>query len=264
MGFPDLPILEVSIRSGVRIRDMAGGGRKQEMADRSKYQRAASGDIAYNMMRMWQGAVGIAATDGLVSPAYVVARPYPEAHAPYFAYLFRTAAYMREIDTFSRAIVPDRNRLYWESFKQMPSAVPPPDEQRLIVRALDAHGVLTTKLIARKKKLIALLNEQKQAIIHRAVTRGLDSNVPLKPSGVPWLGDVPEGWEVLPLKRLTSSRCDGPFGSGLKSSHYTPSGVRVVRLQNIGHGRFKDLKPAFIAEQHYGVLGDHSVFQKTC
>jgi type I restriction enzyme S subunit len=261
-GFPDLPVLEVSIRSGVRIRDMEGGGRKQEMADRSKYQRATRGDIAYNMMRMWQGAVGIAPIDGLVSPAYVVAWPYPEAHAPYFAYLFRTAEYMREIDTFSRGIVPDRNRLYWESFKQMPSVVPPLGEQRLITRFLDAQGVLTAKLIVRKERLIALLNEQKQAIIHRAVTRGLDPNVRLKPSGVPWLGDVPEGWEVLPLKRLASSRCDGPFGSGLKSSHYTPFGVRVVRLQNIGHGRFKDLDPAFISEEHNRTLGDHSVFSE--
>jgi type I restriction enzyme S subunit len=199
-GFPDLPILEVSIRTGVRIRNMENGARKQEMADRSKYQRAARGDIAYNMMRMWQGAVGIAPEDGLVSPAYVVARPFQEADAAYYAYLFRTAAYMREIETFSRGIVPDRNRLYWESFKQMPSVYPPLDEQRLIVRFLDWHGAQTAKLIRAKKKTIALLNEQKQAIIHRAVTRGLDPSVKLKPSGIPLLGDVPAHWEVKPLK----------------------------------------------------------------
>jgi type I restriction enzyme, S subunit len=198
--FPDLPVLEVSIRSGVRIRDFGNGGRKQGMADRSKYQRAVRGDIAYNMMRMWQGAVGIAPADGLVSPAYVVARPFPETNAAYYAYLFRTSAYMREIDVFSRGIVPDRNRLYWESFKQMPSVCPPLDEQRLIVRFLDWHGTQTAKLIRAKKKLIALLNEQKQATIHRAVTRGLDPNVKLKPSGVPWLGDVPEGWAIFKIR----------------------------------------------------------------
>jgi type I restriction enzyme S subunit len=201
-GFPDLPVLEVSIRSGVRIRNFDNGGRKQEMTDHSKYQRAVRGDIAYNMMRMWQGAVGIAPADGLVSPAYVVARPFPEADAAYYAYLFRTAAYMREIDVFSRGIVPDRNRLYWESFKQMPSVHPPLDEQRLIVRFLDWHGAQTAKLVRAKKKIIALLNEQKQAIIHRAVTRSLDPNAKLKPSGIPWLGDVPEGWEVKRLKNV--------------------------------------------------------------
>ncbi len=202
VGFPELPVLEVSIRNGVRVRDFDNGARKQEMADRSKYQRAVRGDIAYNMMRMWQGAVGIAPADGLVSPAYVVARPFPETDAAYYAYLFRTAAYMREIDVFSRGIVPDRNRLYWESFKQMPSVYPPLDEQRLIVRFLDWHGAQTAKLVRAKKKIIALLNEQKQAIIHRAVTRGLDPNAKLKPSGIPWLGDVPETWEVKRLKNV--------------------------------------------------------------
>jgi type I restriction enzyme, S subunit len=205
-GFPDLPVLEVSIRSGVRIRDFDNGGRKQEMADRSKYQRAVRGDIAYNMMRMWQGAVGIAPADGLISPAYVVARPFPESDAAYYAYLFRTAAYMREIDVFSRGIVPDRNRLYWESFKQMPSVYPPLDEQRLIVRFLDWHGAQTAKLVHAKKEVIALLNEQKQAIIHCAVTRGLDPNVKLKPSGIPWLGDVPEGWGVKRLRNVAELR----------------------------------------------------------
>lgn len=258
-GFPDLPLLEVSLRSGVRVRDFESGARKQQIADRDKYQRAVRGDIAYNMMRMWQGAVGVAPTDGLVSPAYVVARPFEETDAVYYAYLFRTSAYMREVDTFSRGIVPDRNRLYWESFKQMPSVYPPLEEQRLIVRFLDWHGAQTAKLIRAKKKIIALLNAQKQAIIHRAVTRGLDPNVKLKSSGVPWLGDVPERWEVLSLKRITSSRCDGPFGSGLKSSHYTPHGILVIRLQNIGFGVFKRTNPAFISHEHYQSLGDHSV-----
>lgn len=203
IDFPDLPILEVSIRSGVRVREFGNGARKQEMADRSKYQRAEKGDIAYNMMRMWQGAVGIAPVDGLVSPAYVVARPFPETDASYYAYLFRTAAYLREIDTFSRGIVPDRNRLYWESFKQMPSVYPPLDEQRLIVRFLDWHGVQTAKLVRAKKKVIALLNEQKQAIIRQALTRGLDPSVKLKPSGISWLGEVPQNWEVKRLKWAT-------------------------------------------------------------
>ena len=215
-GFPALPVLEVSIRSGVRIRDFDNGGRKQEMADRSKYQRAVRGDIAYNMMRMWQGAIGVAPADGLVSPAYVVARPFPEADAAYYAYLFRTVAYMREIDVFSRGIVPDRNRLYWESFKQMPSVYPPLDEQRLIVRFLDWHGAQTAKLVRAKKKIIALLNEQKQAIIHRAVTRGLDPNATLKPSGIPWLGDVPEGWSMLPSKRVLKPRSSG--GAPIKNT----------------------------------------------
>src|SRR4051794_23283467 len=70
-GFGELPILEVSLRTGVRVRDFDNTQRKQIMSDRERYKRAVTGDVTYNMMRLWQGAVGIAPVDGLVSPAYV-------------------------------------------------------------------------------------------------------------------------------------------------------------------------------------------------
>ncbi len=137
--------------------------------------------------------------------------------------------------------------------------LPLPSEQTAIVRYLDHADVRIRRYISAKQKLIALLEEEKQAVINRAVTRGLDPNVPIKPSGVEWLGDIPAHWEVIPLRRLAISRCDGPFGSGLKSSHYTDQGIRVVRLQNIGHAEFNNSDAAFIARSHYGTLGDHTV-----
>jgi type I restriction enzyme S subunit len=96
----------------------------------------------------------------------------------------------------------ERTRLYFDNFKRICAIVPPLGEQRLIVKFLDWHVLQTTKLIRAKKKLIALLNEQKQAIIHGAVTRGLDPTAKLIPSCIPWLGDVPEGWAVKRLKQL--------------------------------------------------------------
>src|SRR5690348_10807491 len=93
-GFPELPILEVSLRTGVRIRDMDDLARKQRMSEPDLYKCAREGDIAYNMRRMWQGAVGVAQIDGLLSPAYVVARPFDHVHSRYYSYLFRTLAYM--------------------------------------------------------------------------------------------------------------------------------------------------------------------------
>jgi type I restriction enzyme S subunit len=198
----ELPVLEVSLRTGVRIRDFDTSKRKQVMADFGKYKRAAAGDIAYNMMRMWQGAVGVAPVDGLVSPAYVVARPFPNTKPSYYASLFRMGLYMGEIDAVSRGIVKDRNRLYWDQFKQMRSLFPPPDEQLAIVRFLDHANRKIDGFIRAKRKLIGLLNEQKQAIIHRAVTRGLDPNAKLKPSGIPWLGEIPAHWEVWRISRF--------------------------------------------------------------
>ena len=211
-GFGDLPILEVSLKTGVRVRDMDNLKRKQVMADREKYKRAAQGDIAYNMMRMWQGAIGVAPVDGLVSPAYVVVRPFPEVDCRYFSYLFRTTAYMNEVDAYSRGIVKDRNRLYWQDFKRMPSVVPPIAEQREIVRFLNHVGGKIQRFIRNKRRLIELLKEQKQNIINQAVTRGVDPNVKLKPSGVEWIGDIPEHWNLRKFKH-----CAHCFSGGTPS-----------------------------------------------
>lgn len=201
-SFPELPVLEVSLHTGVRVRELENSARKQVMSDFAKYKRAAVGDIAYNMMRMWQGTVGVAPCDGLISPAYVVARPFPHADSRYYAYLYRTSEYMAEFNKYSHGIVSDRNRLYWDEFKQMPAPVPPRSEQQAIADFLDAHARLVRRFIRNKRQLIAFLEDQRQALIQRAVTRGLDPMVRLKPSGIEWLGDVPSHWEVRRLKIL--------------------------------------------------------------
>ena len=160
------------------------------------------GDIIVNTMWAWMAAIGVSRHIGIVSPAYGIYRPRTaERFEPKFLdYLLRIEAYRAEYLRSSRGVTTSRLRLYPPDFLNIPFVQPPLDEQRLIVRFLDWHGGQTLRLIRAKKKIIALLNEQKQAIIHRAVTRGLDPNAKLKPSGIPWLGDVPEGWEVKPLK----------------------------------------------------------------
>jgi type I restriction enzyme S subunit len=203
-GFPDLPILEVSLRTGVRVRDLNNAKRKQLMSNREQYKRAVRGDIAYNMMRMWQGAVGMVPTDGLVSPAYVVARPFPETESRYYGYLFRTAAYMNEVNKYSRGIVMDRNRLYWDEFKQMPSVCPPPGEQLAVADVLDSYDRTVRRFIRAKRRAIELLNEQKQATTLWVMTHGLNANARLKPSGIDWLGEIPEHWEIVKLRRLVT------------------------------------------------------------
>ncbi|WP_194715758.1 restriction endonuclease subunit S [Noviherbaspirillum soli] len=201
-GFPELPILEVSLRTGVRVRDMENLKRKQVMSQKEKYKRAAKGDIAYNMMRMWQGALGPAPVDGLVSPAYVVVKPFEEANSAYYSYLFRTDAYMREVNKFSRGIVADRNRLYWDEFKQMPSLVPPRSEQDQIVTYLRAQDAQIARFIKAKRDLIGLLDEQKQTIIEGAVTQGLDSATKKRDSDIDWIPRIPAHWETCKLKHI--------------------------------------------------------------
>lgn len=202
-GFAELPILEVSLRTGVRVRRFDATARKQVMSDRSKYKRAAKGDLAYNMMRMWQGAVGVAPEDGLVSPAYIVASPFQGIHPKYFSELFRTSAYMSEVDGYSHGIVKDRNRLYWEDFKQIFSVCPPPDEQEKIVRYIAYFDRRFERFVSAKNKVARLLLEQRCSIAEKALTRGLDGQVRTRPSGVYWLGNIPEGWSLRRFKSIT-------------------------------------------------------------
>ena len=138
-------------------------------------------------------------------------------------------------------------------------SAPPSSEQCVIADFLDRETVKIDAVIGQQRKLIDLLQEQRAAIISHVVTKGLDPSAPMKDSGVEWLGKIPAHWEVVQLRRVTFDRCDGPFGSGLKSTHYAEDGVRVVRLQNIGHSEFEGADAAFIPHEHYLKLGDHSV-----
>jgi restriction endonuclease S subunit len=106
--------------------------------------------------------------------------------------------------------------------------LPPPDEQAAIVRFLDHANRKIDGFIRAKRKLIGLLNEQKQAIIHRAVTRGLDSSVPLKPSGIPWLGDIPKHWDVRRLRFCIVGKLT--YGANAAAEFDNPDWPRYLRI----------------------------------
>ncbi|HSH77033.1 MAG TPA: restriction endonuclease subunit S [Herpetosiphonaceae bacterium] len=198
---PDEPLLSVTIAQGiVRQVDLLADSAKKDSSNENKsnYKLVQPEDIAYNKMRAWQGAIGVSDYRGIVSPAYVVVR-LREPHNPrYFHYLFRTPAFAKEAERWSYGIVSDQWSLRPNDFKQIYCPLPSRVEQDAIVGFLDQHDRHVRRFIQAKRRLIALLNEQKQAIIHQAVTRGLDPDVCLKPSGIEWLGNVPEHWEVYP------------------------------------------------------------------
>lgn len=195
-GHGHLPILNITIKNGVQVEQFEGDRKKRLIEDRSAYKRANAGDIAYNTMRMWQGAVGDVPEDGLVSPAYVVARPIKTFNTRYYSYLFRETLFQVETNRHSYGIVSDRNRLYWQGFKNIVVPIPPKADQDCIVGFLDQKTAEIDALIAKKQSQIELLDEQKAILITRAVTRGLNPNAKLKPSGIEWIGEIPEGWEV--------------------------------------------------------------------
>ena len=164
--------------------------------DRSSYKLVKPGDIAYNKMRAWQGAIGVSTYRGIISPAYVVERPREGNGPDFLHYLLRTPAFAREAERNSYGIASDMWSLRPEHFKTIRSCLPPPEEQACIVRFLEHADEQIHRYIASKERLIALMEEERQAIIQQAVTRGLDPNVRLKDAGVEWLGDMPEHWEV--------------------------------------------------------------------
>ncbi|WP_421535576.1 hypothetical protein [Priestia sp. D3YE.R1] len=199
-GFPDLPILEVSLKTGVRVRDFENSKRKQVLNDREKYKRVVKGDIAYNMMRMWQGAVGVAPVGGLVSPAYVVARPLSEVNSQYYSYLFRTHTYMNEVNKYSHGIVTDRNRLYWDEFKQIPSLFPPYEEQNQIVKYLDFQLMKINRFIKVKQKLILTLKEEIECYLYGNHEK-LDTIIVKS-----WDTAFPTNWPFVKSKRIFKER----------------------------------------------------------
>ena len=199
----DLPLLSVAREKGVFVRSLTDADENHNVIpeDLSNYKVARAGNLVINKMKAWQGSMGIAPCDGIVSPAYYVF-DFRIANHAFGQRLLRSKPYVAHFGQASDGVRVGQWDLSVPGMRQIPVLVPPPDEQAAIVRFLDwASGRLEWAILA-KRKVIALLKEQKQAIIHRAVTRGLDPSVPLKPSGIPWLGDIPQHWEVRRIKYL--------------------------------------------------------------
>lgn len=152
-------------------------------------------------MRSFQGGLERAFARGAIRSSYVILKPEDMVHVPYFAHLFKSHPYIQALRTTSE-FIRDGQDLTFANFSRIPLPVFPKDEQRAIADYLDANTVKERRFIRNRRRLIEVLNEQKQAIINRAVTRGLDPNAPLKPSGIDWLGDIPAHWQTRRLKFL--------------------------------------------------------------
>lgn len=200
---PDLPLLSVAREKGVFVRSLTDADENHNVIpeDLSNYKVARAGSLVINKMKAWQGSMGIAPCDGIVSPAYFVFDFGISIHA-FGQALLRSKPYVAHFAQASDGVRVGQWDLTIAGMRQIPVLVPPPDEQAAIVRFLDGSNGRLERAIRTKRKVIALLNEQKQAIVHRAVTRGLDPSVSLKPSGIPWLGDIPGHWDVKRAKYL--------------------------------------------------------------
>jgi type I restriction enzyme S subunit len=198
----------------IRYEDKGNIGNKRS-EDIGRYKIVRPDDVVMNCMNVIIGSVGRSGYLGCLSPVYYVLTRRSAADSPrYLAAIFSVKPFQLSLVRIGNGILSHRMRIPMELLKSESLPVPPPAEQAAIVRFLDWASGRLERTIRAKRKVIALLNEQKQAIIHRAVTRGLDPSVPLKASGITWLGDIPTHWEVRKLRSLFHMQGSGTTPSG--------------------------------------------------
>lgn len=232
---PDLPLLSVAREKGVFIRSLTNEKENHNVIpeDLSNYKVARAGDLVINKMKAWQGSMGIAPCEGIVSPAYYVFSFRINNHA-YGQALLRSKPYVAHFGQSSDGVRIGQWDLSIPGMRQIPVLVPSENEQAAIVRFLNHANGRIEKTIRAKKKLIALLNEQKQAIVHHVVTRGLDPSVPLKPSGIPWLGDIPQHWRIVRNMALFAHRVEAGIVDMPVLQVSLHSGVTAEELDQFG------------------------------
>lgn len=200
---PDEPLLSATQDKGVFPRDLLENRVMMPMGELAGFKFVLPGDFVISL-RSFEGGIEYSAYKGLISPAYTVLRRRCPIVDGYFVYLLKSFDYIQELNTAVTGIR-DGQSIRYKDFGELCIPTPPTTEQFAIVAFLNRKCADIDRFLDRKRRLIALLKEQKAAIITQAVTRGLNPDAPRKPSGVEWLGDVPEHWTMTPLKHLV--RC---------------------------------------------------------
>lgn len=200
------------------------------------YQGVRKGDLVIHAMDAFAGAVGVSDSDGKSTPVYSVCRPRSGVNAEYFALLVRHMAISGWISALARGIRERSTDFRFEQLASQIFPVPPVDEQRAIVKYVQHVDREVGESIHAKQRLISLLAEQKQAVRHIALTRGLGSNESLQESGVPGFGMIPERWTVMRLKQLCQRIVDC---KNRTPEMFPDGGYTVVRTTNIRSGKFR-------------------------
>ena len=273
----ELPLLSVYLDNGVVPFEKMGTKRTNATSkDVSKYQRVDPGDFVLNNQQAWRGSVGVSDYTGIVSPAYVILSMDDTLNRRYANYLMRSSFMIDQFYIVSKGVGSIQRNIYWPEFKRSIVPVPPREEQEQIVRYLDWKVSKINKLIHGYQKQIKLLEEQKMTKIDRIVRTGLNPNVPMKDSGIEYLGNVPNHWTVLQNHRLfksmnrkfeenetvlSLSQKDGliPYNQMTERSLHTASydNWQLVMPNDLVLNRFKAHLGVFFASQYRGISTFH-------
>lgn len=242
------------------------------------YKIVKEDDIVVNIILCWMGAVGRSAYNGVTSPAYDVYKPLHDTNSKYYHYLFRTSQFNGECYRYGRGIMLMRWRTYSTEFRAISVPLPPEDEQKRIVNFLDKKIDDVDRLIGNVQKQIEKLKAYKQSLITEVVTKGIDPTVPMKDSGVEWIGEIPEHWNIERLKFNVSinaekqSSLDLPYialehiegfsGKRIKTDNvYEVDGAIVAHSGEILFGKLRPyLAKVYKVEEETYVSSEFAVF----
>ncbi|MED5441899.1 MAG: restriction endonuclease subunit S [Pseudomonadota bacterium] len=216
--------------------------------DLSKYQLVEPGDFVLNNQQAWRGSVGISKYRGIVSPAYLILSISQDISPEFGNYLFRDGAMVANYLVCSKGVGTIQRNLYWPQLKRTLLFYPSLEEQTLIANFLDQKTAQIDEAIAIKEQQIALLKERKQIIIQKAVTQGLDPDVPMKDSGVDWIGEIPAHWSYEPIKYSLNGivDCEHKTAPFVDDQEYF-----VVRTTNVKDGKLSLDGAKYTTEQGY-------------
>lgn len=165
-------------------------------------KRTKIGDMVLNKMKAHLGVFALSAYDGLVSPDYAVYYGTGRADLEYLEYLFKTPIYVSEFIKKTTGVAIGFNRLYTDDLFSIPTHYPPMQEQKRIVDYLKDKTSKIEQYVSARERERELLDSLKQSEIANVVTKGLDPNVRMKDSGIPWIGMIPEHWETRTLSQM--------------------------------------------------------------
>lgn len=232
-----MDILSLTNTRGVIPYKEKGNIGNKAKEDLTGYRLAYPGDIVFNSMNAVIGSVGLSKYFGAVSPVYYMLylRNADINNIRFFDYVFQNKVFQSGLNGLGNGILEIRMRIPMSKLKCVGVPVPPRVEQDQIVRYLDWQISKINRLIAAKKKQIALLEEHKQRKITDTVTHGLNPDVPHKDSGITWIGSIPSHWKCIPLKRCAKVK------TGITLGKQYPTGTKLInvpylRVANVQNG----------------------------
>ncbi len=216
-----------------------------------------AGDVLLGKLRPYLAKVHLAQQDGLISSEALVIRGSEKLHAEYLKYYMLSRDFINIVD--SSTYGSKMPRASWDFIGNLPVLLPDVTEQQAIANFLDFKTAQIDALIAKKKTLLEKLAEKRTALISHAVTKGLDPSVPMKDSGVEWLGKIPAHWSISKLSYAAESMQTGPFGSQLHAEEYIEGGVPLINPVDISNGRIFDNPKITVGEDVVERLARHKL-----